>query len=114
MTKSVWLASIIVITAVSAMTWAYEAFQGPTELIQYDPDKAFEGYTMFGAQSGENVYLIDMQGQVVHMWPVPEDWAPISLGNTRPLAGRRYPGTRKRKCISDRRLRRRGDLGAQG
>ena len=76
MTKSVWLASIIVITAVSAMTWAYEAFQGPTELIQYDPDKAFEGYTMFGAQSGENVYLIDMQGQVVHMWPVPEDWRP--------------------------------------
>ena len=87
MTKSVWLTSITVIAAVSsmtwAMTWAYEAFQGPTELIQYDPDRAFEGYTMFGAQSGENVYLIDMQAEALlparsvtvpmALWPTPSE-----------------------------------------
>ena len=53
---------------------AYEAFQGPSEVIQYDPDKAFNGYTLFSPFRGKNTYLIDMEGNVVHMWPYPE-WA---------------------------------------
>ncbi len=71
--KSAWLASITVVAAVSTTTWSYEVFQRPAELIQYDPAKAFEGYTMFGPQSDQSVYLIDMHEQVVHMWPTPQD-----------------------------------------
>ena len=44
---------------------AYEVSQGPTELIQYDPARAYDGYTLFSPMLGRNTYLIDMQGQVV-------------------------------------------------
>ena len=54
--------------------YAYEAFQGPTELIQYDPAKAYNGYTLFSPFRGKNTYLIDMYGNVVHMWPYQENW----------------------------------------
>ena len=53
---------------------AYEAFQGPTELIQYDPAKASPGYTLFSPFRGQNTYLIDMHGNVVHYWPYPKGW----------------------------------------
>ena len=56
----------------SVSSSAYESFQGPTELIQYDPAKAFESYTLFSPFRGENTYLIDMHGEVVHMWAYPE------------------------------------------
>ena len=39
---------------------AYEVSQGPTELIQHDPSKAYEGYTLFSPMLGRNTYLIDM------------------------------------------------------
>ncbi len=81
MAKSIWLTLLAVVAAVSATTWGYEVFQGPTELIQYDPARASEGYTMFGPQSDQNVYLIDMYGQVVHMWPTPPGW-PRSVSAT--------------------------------
>lgn len=54
---------------------AYEAFQGPTELIQYNPAKASPGYTLFSPFRGQNTYLIDMQGNVVHYWPYPKGWS---------------------------------------
>ena len=60
-------------------TYAYEAFQGPTELIQYDPAKAYKGYTLFSPFRGKNTYLMDMYGNVVHMWPYPEDWTGSSM-----------------------------------
>ncbi|MBW1766901.1 MAG: aryl-sulfate sulfotransferase [Deltaproteobacteria bacterium] len=60
--------------------YAYEAFkgptdEGPTELIQYDVSKAYNGYTLFSPFRGKNTYLIDMKGNVVHMWPYPEGWS---------------------------------------
>ena len=57
------------------MVMSYEAFQGPTELIQYDYAKAYNGYTLFSPFMGSNTYLIDMYGNVIHMWPYPEGWA---------------------------------------
>lgn len=48
--------------------WAYERLQGPTELLFYDKDKAFDGYTLFGV--GGRTYLLDMEGRVVHTWPI--------------------------------------------
>jgi hypothetical protein len=54
--------------------YAYEAFQGPTELHQYDASKAYNGYTLFspflfGNPSGIwTTYLIDMEGNLVKSW----------------------------------------------
>lgn len=47
---------------------AYERLQGPTELLLNDKAKAFSGYTLFGV--GRHSYLIDMEGRVVHSWPI--------------------------------------------
>jgi hypothetical protein len=47
---------------------AYEAFQGPTEVLYWDTNQAHNGYTFFGVRGTS--YLIDMEGRVVHTWPV--------------------------------------------
>ena len=47
---------------------AYERLQGPTELLHYDKEKACAGYTLFGV--GRRTYLLDMEGRVVHTWPI--------------------------------------------
>jgi len=60
---------------ITAVVHAYETFQGPSELIQYDPAKASPGYTLFSPFRGKNTYLIDMAGNVVHFWPYPEGWS---------------------------------------
>ena len=37
-----------------------------------DPDRAWKGFTLFAPQSGGGkVYLIDLEGQVVHTWQMP-------------------------------------------
>jgi hypothetical protein len=48
--------------------FAYDALTGPTELLYWNPAKAQNGYTFFGV--GGTTYLIDMEGRVVHTWPV--------------------------------------------
>jgi hypothetical protein len=39
----------------------------------YDPDRAFPGFTLFApsANTNKTVYLIDLQGNVVHSWDMP-------------------------------------------
>ena len=68
--------SVAAVAAIIGMpaAMAYEAFQGPTELIQYDPARAYNGYTLFSPFRGQNTYLIDMHGNVVHYWPYPKGW----------------------------------------
>ncbi|MCX7011386.1 MAG: aryl-sulfate sulfotransferase [Candidatus Sumerlaeota bacterium] len=46
----------------------YESLQGPTEMLYWDKEKAYTGYTLF-AGAGVS-YLIDMSGQVVHTWRI--------------------------------------------
>jgi hypothetical protein len=52
--------------------FAYEAFTGPTEVIRYDADKAYNGYTLFSPFStpGDTytTFLMDMKGNIVHTW----------------------------------------------
>jgi len=36
----------------------------------YTPGKACEGYTLIAPQGGYNVWLIDMEGNIVHHWPL--------------------------------------------
>ena len=75
--KKIVLTVMAVVTGgiIAAVVHAYEAFQGPTELIQYDPAKASPGYTLFSPFRGKNTYLIDMQGNVVHYWPYQGGWS---------------------------------------
>jgi hypothetical protein len=88
---------VFLAVAVSSV-YAAEAFLVPSELIQYDQDKAFNGYTLFAARNaGGNAYLIDMLGNVVRFWPRPEGWTPekterlIDNGNL--IRAIRPPGT---------------------
>ncbi len=48
---------------------AYESSRGPTELIYWDPEKAYNGYTFVRPGRVNGVYLIDMAGEVVNYWP---------------------------------------------
>ncbi|MBW1764024.1 MAG: hypothetical protein JRJ23_04675, partial [Deltaproteobacteria bacterium] len=48
--------------------YAYESLQGPTEMLYWDKEKAYNGYTLFGANSNNNSYLIDMEGNVINAW----------------------------------------------
>jgi hypothetical protein len=47
---------------------AYSALQRPTELQYWDPAGANNGYNLFGV--GGRTYLLDMEGRVVHTWPI--------------------------------------------
>ena len=64
MKKIVYVFLLAATLGISLASHSYEAFQGPTELIQYDPAKAFNGYTLFSPFRGKNSYLIDMHGNV--------------------------------------------------
>ncbi len=57
------LASIFFIPA-----YAYESHSGPSQLIQYNASKAYEGYTLFSPMFSDKTYLVDMLGNVVHIW----------------------------------------------
>lgn len=46
----------------------YEVFQGPTEVLYWDKTQTADGYTFFGVRGTS--YLIDMEGRVVHTWPI--------------------------------------------
>jgi len=50
-------------------------FYEPTELRYWDKKKAYNGYTLFGA------YLIDMEGNVAHTWPVGSSPCLLDNGN---------------------------------
>ncbi len=73
--RFLYVVTVVLIFVVTFGARAYEVFQGPTELIQYDPAKAASGYTIFSPFRGQNTYLIDMHGEVVHYWPYPEGWS---------------------------------------
>ncbi|MEI6656817.1 MAG: hypothetical protein WCP45_18780, partial [Verrucomicrobiota bacterium] len=47
---------------------AYDALTRPTELQYWDATRAQNGYTFFGV--GGTSYLLDMEGRIVHSWPV--------------------------------------------
>ena len=65
-----WGALIVGIVAFAASyVFAYEASRGPTELVYWDPHRAFSGYTFVKPQRVSGVYLIDMAGQVVQYFP---------------------------------------------
>ena len=63
-------AAAIALTGITLLTgslYAIEQLQGPTEFRYWNKEKAFNGYTIFGAYG--TAYLIDMEGKVAHTWP---------------------------------------------
>jgi len=59
---------LLICTMLMTSALGYEAFQGPTELIYWDKAKTADGYTFYGVRG--TTYLVDMEGHVVHTWPV--------------------------------------------
>lgn len=57
-------ACLFVVVATQAA--AYQVTQGPTEVRLWDQARAFNGYTLFAAHG--KTYVIDMQGNLVHLW----------------------------------------------
>lgn len=58
---------------------AYEALQGPTELLYWDKTNSYNGYTWFGVRG--TTYLLDMEGRVMHTWPIGTNPHLLSNGN---------------------------------
>jgi hypothetical protein len=58
---------------------AYEALQGPTELLYWDKTNAYPGYTWFGVRG--TTYLLDMEGRVIHTWPIGTNPHLLTNGN---------------------------------
>ena len=58
---------------------AYEALQGPTELLYWDKTNTYPGYTWFGVRGA--TYLVDMEGRVAHTWPVGTNPHLLTNGN---------------------------------
>ena len=64
---------------------AYERLQGPTEALYWNKTNAYAGYTFFGVRS--NTYLINMEGRVMHTWPVGTNPRLLTNGNVLDAAG---------------------------
>ena len=58
---------------------AYEALQGPTELLYWDKTNSYNGYTWFGVRG--KTYLLDMEGRVMHTWPIGTNPHLLTNGN---------------------------------
>lgn len=62
-------AAILSVALCFSVSHAYEAITGPTGVLFYNKDKAYNGYTLFSPTVKCNeTYLIDMEGNVVHTW----------------------------------------------
>ncbi|HSW39779.1 MAG TPA: aryl-sulfate sulfotransferase [Acidobacteriota bacterium] len=62
------IVAVLVLVAGVVRAQAYEAIVGPTGVLLYDREHVYEGYTLFSPMGSRTVYLIDMQGNVVHTW----------------------------------------------
>ncbi|MCY2992501.1 MAG: aryl-sulfate sulfotransferase [Planctomycetota bacterium] len=60
--------TLIIWAMLATSALAYERLQGPTELLYCNQEKSCHGYTLFGV--GSRTYLLDLEGRVVHTWPI--------------------------------------------
>ncbi|MEI6695491.1 MAG: aryl-sulfate sulfotransferase [Bacteroidota bacterium] len=64
--KRTLLLSVFFLFAITI--FAQECFMVPTETRYWNSSKAYNGYTLFGTRGTS--YLIDMEGHVIHTWPL--------------------------------------------
>lgn len=72
-------AMTLLLILLSLPALAYERLGGPTELLFCDKTKAFNGYTLFGV--GGRSFLLDLDGNVVHTWPLGTNPRLLENGN---------------------------------
>ena len=60
------LFAMMLIFGLAMTAQAYERLQGPTELLSWDKENAYNGYTLFASHG--RTFLIDLAGQVVNVW----------------------------------------------
>ena len=65
----VLLIGIVVVMPLSSAN-ASEVFLSRSEMIQWDPDRAFNGYQLFTVAS--KVWLVDMEGYLINSWSSPD------------------------------------------
>jgi hypothetical protein len=68
------------IAMAATSVYAYEATQGPTELIVYDQAQAYNGYNVFTSLTQSppyQTYMIDMEGNIVHVWEYDSSTVPF-------------------------------------
>ena len=63
----IFAAAIVFLLGVAFLP-AYEAIVGPTGVLLYDREKSYDGYTLFAPMGSRTIYLIDMEGHIVHTW----------------------------------------------
>jgi hypothetical protein len=71
---------VFLAVAVSS-AYAVETTVARTEVRLWNPDKAYNGYTIFTPQSWDTTYLIDMGGNVVNEWPETSNPKLLENGN---------------------------------
>lgn len=52
----------------NAQAYAVEVMKAPTGVLQWDKEAAYTGYTLISPNMTNMVYLVDMDGAVVHTW----------------------------------------------
>lgn len=52
------------------------------DVTDYDPSRAFNGYTLFAPTFGTDAWIIDMRGRIVHHWTM--ETPPASHGKLLP------------------------------
>jgi hypothetical protein len=77
-TRIIFIVSLLFVVVCFNSSQAYESHSGPSQLIQYNAAKAYEGYTLFSPMYSDKTYLIDMLGNVVHVW-VHKDDTPLCI-----------------------------------
>ena len=69
MKKVTWfIALLVIIVGFGTSAWAYQALVGPTGVVYYKSNRAYEGYTLFAPLTTKKTYLIDMEGNLIHTW----------------------------------------------
>jgi hypothetical protein len=69
MKKITWfIALLVIVVGFGTSAWAYQALVGPTGVVYYKSNKAYEGYTLFAPLTTKKTYLIDMEGNLIHTW----------------------------------------------
>ncbi len=64
----VFFVALTVVASGIAFLPAYEAIVGPTGVLIYDKENSYGGYTLISPMGSKTVYLIDIEGYVVHKW----------------------------------------------
>ncbi len=72
-----------------------ELLIGPTGVLQWNKEKAYEGYTLVTPSFSKSTYLVDMEGDIVHEWEstTPPGLYAELLPNGNLLRGTRPPHT---------------------